>query len=654
MNKTIIAPPRSGGTTELIRGNRNSFTYLNYRHTSIQHALKVFGNFKEYEITDDDKIKPIVHDIVYISGRNRIRHNPPQAPHNGHLVCDPFTANLLEKMYNIDGYHTLVKLIEEFNSTFTVPHVAVKDIKPNGVLLIDEEPTIDFFRPKSKCLLVISWELGIFSRDNLVEKLIQKIPSSIESKYPEFVNWLNELNKKLIELSREWDKATNNKKDVLVSGLKSLPKPPYVDLPEDEKDKIVVELISRGWLIDEYEVVKLFIASLFFKDYYLRSKKTKHEIYLIADESKLLLKEWLNKWEKIDIRINNPDLAEWFYRSLGRNYVIKQLEFPYLNNFIIVETDIKELAVLLNKEGIPFLVLTATKEEAEKAKKWFKSNGIDIEIVDEHTTLSQIAEWIQLGRNLVFYQNSTISRGIDLPFYDIMLVWSTGFACPYEEWLSEQLNDNSVLVKKLTQETEQCIMRIAPVKGFKENSPKFVAFSTEPNLNILKPRFMGKASPSYLIELKILFCWKIKKHIEKPDILKTETGEPLSFYSKSIYYRITIKLTVPENQDFVFLRFIINENPKITKTIVQNSVKPQDIRALLSGLASGVTRFIKLEELHNMLRDLGVSDVVLRQYIIGVLQDVGILRREGGIWVLDLPTGFGLVGCEPTKEYALP
>jgi hypothetical protein len=130
------------------------------------------------------------------------------------------------------------------------------------------------------------------------------------------------------------------------------------------------------------------------------------------------------------------------YENLSAKY--RLTSFPYTENFTVfrIVGTVREqdrilfklirLMVEWNKEGdwaSPGLVLTSSKDAQERLWSGLGESGethmCRIESIDRIRQLSM------MGILALFYQNSTISRGVDVPQFDLMFVHSTSFAQPY-------------------------------------------------------------------------------------------------------------------------------------------------------------------------------------------------------------------------------
>jgi len=77
----------------------------------------------------------------------------------------------------------------------------------------------------------------------------------------------------------------------------------------------------------------------------------------------------------------------------------------------------------------PALVVTASKKKQEK---WFKNLGAGSTIITNHDIEGVWSQVYCAGNVGIFTQNSTISRGIDIPFFDLTYFAPGGFATPQQ------------------------------------------------------------------------------------------------------------------------------------------------------------------------------------------------------------------------------
>lgn len=80
---------------------------------------------------------------------------------------------------------------------------------------------------------------------------------------------------------------------------------------------------------------------------------------------------------------------------------------------------------------MPFMILTSSQQDQENV--WSTNLSSEIYMTRKDSIDKIRREWLN-GRGLAFYQNSTISRGIDVPWNDVIIVKGCSYAQPY--WIA--------------------------------------------------------------------------------------------------------------------------------------------------------------------------------------------------------------------------
>ena len=147
--------------------------------------------------------------------------------------------------------------------------------------------------------------------------------------------------------------------------------------------------------------------------------------------------------------------AELFGDHVGDSVVVEIEEFKYRTNFAVVAVKSKnqclDIARTLSRVGedgnrYPFLVLTGSKKEQIGA---FDKIGDKAHPSREGGEKDQ--EWLYSGGFAnIFYSNSVISRGLDLPQYNALIAIGGDFAIPY--W-SAVIHNQIVELNELKQES---------------------------------------------------------------------------------------------------------------------------------------------------------------------------------------------------------
>ncbi len=662
----LIRPPRYGGTTTSLKlGLQLGKTvYLNYRHVNHQHAIEVISKIakENYEI----------YIVTHIIGRDRINEFDYEVSKDNIVAFTPRFAKLLalqrlkeENVERVDPYNILLQQAKNSDVVLTVPQIAWREFDPSefDVLVIDESPTIEIFMPESVCIFKVPWNLT--EKGNLDEitkkffrRFIDNCPSYIKENHPLYIKWCEEVQNILSDFWNIYkEKKANGAEHTIVEALDEiiarLPGPPYINDPLPVRIAIAEDILRHTYSEEEYETVKLFIACLFFKSYYRDThKKTEKDIYIVP-ERVLLFKDWLKAFKHIIVRCNDRKTAEEFFEALGfvedEDYIIDEVnEFKYARNFILVSSDLKEVAKQLHEQKIPFLVLCGTKKEAEEAYEWFSKNGFygKVLLADAYTSPQNIVEAYNKGNIVIFYQNSSISRGVDLPFYQVVLVWSFSFACPYEELIS-----SDEALRKIANELEQSILRISPIPGFDEDSIKIVVFDDERSLlKVIKHlkyvghRYIGKVDPEFIAKIGGLFLRYFVEEKAESESHDKNALPPVSFYGLTIDKK-TIYLDVQTKSydigAFLLKAALLDENSNTAKTTARFSLTPDDFRNWFEAIAG--QKFAKIADLRAKLKDVDgrFSDVVLQKMFVRVLKKTKLVKEtDDGVIVAEKSVGF--------------
>jgi len=137
----------------------------------------------------------------------------------------------------------------------------------------------------------------------------------------------------------------------------------------------------------------------------------------------------------------------------------------------------------------PAFILTSSKSNQQRIREQYHNQMFDARKEDIDDI---ILEW-ETGKSIILYQNSVISRGIDIPFGDAIFVDKCHFAQPYLNYLlecndrllinraisEEQSKSNNAAIwdrknKSTADETTNSVLRISPVKGCGEEQVKVI------------------------------------------------------------------------------------------------------------------------------------------------------------------------------------
>lgn len=238
-------------------------------------------------------------------------------------------------------------------------------------------------------------------------------------------------------------------------------------------------------------------------------------LYVIADEQKLIRPvDCAEKYVLIGFS-KAGDFARHIEPNDDERIELEKVRFKYLENYVVIalegrgedgkndahkmderlslaikalmdqnEPDLKQTG-----ESTPALILTSSKSNQQRLRNRCHEQLFDArrEDIDDITR-----EWLA-GKTTIMYQNSTISRGVDIPFIDLIFVDKCYFAQPYLDCLIEYsgilraydiINDevserikSEILAEKdsiVADETTNSVLRISPVRGLGEEQIKII------------------------------------------------------------------------------------------------------------------------------------------------------------------------------------
>lgn len=656
VNIAYVCPPRSGGTTECILTatdlSRN-ILYLNTEHVPIQHAVTVHvSKVKDWRVFHlagtelDEDVNRRIRNIHYtIEDAISEYWTPADLDENqSNNKFFGYKKNLVVEQFKTvgDSLHERDK-----NSINTVPHIALR--MPNNMrkqidtLIIDEDRTISSFKPKSTSIFTYTKERGYrFTKDLNIKHLTKNCPEKLAEKYPEYIEWareVKEINGTFESLSKQLrdEGVQHPEKEALDRIASRLPEPPHLDEPIEKRIKIAEQIKKQIYKTEEeYKAVEIIIAALFFEGYKPKTFRGGGRIDIIAKEDVLLFGDWLNSFDNIIVRVNDESKAAWLFTKLNREYeLFKEEEFRYRWNFTLFRTKALKYTESLARRGIPCLHVTARRKKAEELKQEFESKGISCELVGRNTSLNIIRDWINTGKQIITYLNSSISRAIDLPQLDICVVWEVYFSAPYHEWLSdsENIEGEDPYEHKVKSELTQTVLRISPIKGVNKDQPKFVVFDNKlfgrgmrrPRLRYIESDIIEYPAEK-LAEITEFFSVKRKKTISK---LNKPELERLGEIANQFYYNILYESQISEGNNPLInklLTLVEGDNEKKNILLSMEGEKLIKIQDLYKQLVHKEWRQIK--ELVSYIRELGFRNAFFVNYFISFLKKAGLLIKD--------------------------
>lgn len=515
--------PRRGNThyAVSVMVEAGSGNFITHRQAINRHAIEILKNLKKPHET-----------AVHLEGKNRVcnedgncksclkypnekgegigffeQHDKSKRLIDKHKVL---TADLVPP--DLCPYYT-VKFADEYaDYCFTVPfYLTNDDLKMRRLTVLDEDPTIDF-------LYASSAELADFtftSKTTLVKNHLEKEVSSIEyvedtinqkdrkQQYDKdilkLISKLKEINKLLQEIQ-----SYPTKKQQVTAKLEG------AEFPEVQSDSLeVIEKIKEYErpLKKEESISSFFEPLLYpYEKRFIWSGDNPSTIFMVGK------RELINTFDfnrllvigRTRAKLLVDDMVGTESFSLGKDEVVIYRPKPsgFTKNFcffVVEDEDRKredhrllKLIKILNQIGketrLPILVLTSSKRQQESLAN---SLGGIAHMAREEAD----QEWNHRGGYTnIFYQNSVMSRGLNVDFYDMVAVYSCSFAQPYWQARYEfdkEVGDEEdaeyvkeVLSSILTDETTNSVFRISPVKGRDERQLKGVIIGSRDLHNI--------------------------------------------------------------------------------------------------------------------------------------------------------------------------
>ena len=531
----IRAPPRLGKThwsMEQMASNGNG-VYCTNRHEIINHAINIFRRYKPPGTT-----------VVYLAGKDRCCNreggidckNCPKVPKRyvpageegltlekamrqsfellgKHGIMTP--ESLMDNP-DICPYYTLMIAENAADYCFTIPFFLMNTDHIRGVkrkrdmLIIDEDPVVGSFYPQGYELVSYAYRKGssvscssdIQSKMRITEAL-KKIIGEKKRKPrtdQEILRMISILEKIDVIIDTFFNNPNQDNANNLVPTLNQIDlKNSYTSVDKADIRRKLAEYekeIDSGRDINIYDIFApiIHVAKIPFVEVGTRSKS----IHFIADREVLFYPD--ESYKKIVI-IGATESELYVREAAGEDFekttkIIEINKFKYSGNFIIIKlssedkkTETKMMFRLMNmlnrynedkdREGspvIPFLILESSKSKQDSVNKHFKSRSITSTNDSES---DQFFNW-ETGKANIFYSNSTLSRGLDIPFYDVIFADSLNFAVPYwtamrEYWRQQGDNNkvvecNAIIAKVISDEITNSVLRCSPTKD-EEISP---------------------------------------------------------------------------------------------------------------------------------------------------------------------------------------
>jgi len=426
-------------------------------------------------------------------------------------------------------FHTLRFAEEKADFCFTVPYFLVNEdpsveIKPRDLLIIDEDPTLDYFYPKTVALAEYHKKHGeVSNARNFVS---------------DFLPILAELEKKILSQDKKhkYDteilqliKLVRDKINPLIEGL--------IENPSDLTKEGLIEKLSTSFVYtvddkDRYKVLRRvkehlrgmavgsdisladLIEPILFpaQNTFIWLGRNPNTLYLVGERT-IIRSPKYNQLVVIGSTNGELFLEELCSGSRNEVEILDIAAFPYTENFIIfrlageikrdentmMNTVIKQL-VESNRnrdDPVPTLILTSSKKNQQRVWDRLQSGAF---MSRDETESQQVTNWTTSKAN-IFTTNSGISRGIDLPFYDVLLIHSCTFAQPFWESViqhAQEMHEDAkeyrardILARLIRDELTNSALRHSPVPDAREEQVKIIVVKSRDFDKIDKKVTMG-------------------------------------------------------------------------------------------------------------------------------------------------------------------
>jgi hypothetical protein len=471
----LKAPMRTGKTHRLVQW-LNDFgegNYITHKHAITEHAVKIAKELK-------------MRGGVWVLGKNQ-----KGACRKGDGKCDkcdlmPGQHNFLQlesrakKLMweigilapqdvpkNMCPYHTLKMAEKGAKYCFTVVNNITK-IVPRKLVEIDEDPTISYFYPQSLEIATIKMRRGDKAAKNF---LLGEKNEGLESELKTIMEGKNKQKKEYAAKIKEMASIIDSGKSV-------------EDIAEDIENSLLgwtpSNLVSNEDVVTEGDNITFDACIRCMSNLYNESPVSitrkpggYYSIYLIGDERKPRYNmEWMAGAEKIILV--GATRMELFAKEFEGNREIEVENFRYAERFTVIavhgaggDNRKKELEEQNEKMGkiikglwgesekgkrSPFMVLVGSKKKQERVVSMMKGSKA---IRSER---EEGMQWAFLsGEPAVYYQNSLISRGLDVDQYNINVIYDCNFAQPF--W---SVADKRVAAAIVSDETTNSALRISP------------------------------------------------------------------------------------------------------------------------------------------------------------------------------------------------
>ena len=420
--------------------------------------------------------------------------------------------------------HFTLKFAEKYaDYCFTVPFFYTNEdktvlIKSRALVVIDEDPVVDSFYPTTIELAEYLSKPGrVFNAINLLGDYL--LPLDKLENHIAGLNRRYASDRRILDIIRVIRDAIN---PILAKLVEMRSKECKEEL-EDKLTKVEMPIITN---VERRKILKrvkhhlnelhlsfdVSLSSLFEPILFPAQKRhvwighNPNTLYLVGDRTIIRTPD---AEQLVIIGSTNAELfLEQMCDGSPQDAVILDItEFPYKDNFLVfklIGKDKKHEDRMMMKfirllaernrscdDPAPSLILTSSKKNQEHLFGRLQSAAM---MSRDETEDQQITNWLT-GELNIFYTNSTLSRGVDVPYYDLLVVNSCNYAQPY--WDSEikraqengdydeEIRARMIRSHLIGDELTNSVLRHCTVHGVREDQAKFL---------VVKSRDFGKIS----------------------------------------------------------------------------------------------------------------------------------------------------------------
>jgi hypothetical protein len=480
-NKVIVIrkPPRIGGTHWAIQTMKraNEGTYLTHRHSIVEHAARV---------AEEIGMKSVVW-LVGIRQPGACRktqidcENCPLKPsQEEYLTQQKVAIKLLREAgvlttKSVPGdmcpYYTM-KMAEPYARYCLTVSNNIDVIRERKFVILDEDPTLQHFYPPSVEIATIRKTRG----DKRVKNELVALDDELDSIIKEGKRKKLKPYAIIIAKIRDCIEAHG------ISGA---------DQTIEEIEKILQDFEPTDVKVREegekngdisLEAMVRCLSKLYGPCPVTKQPDGKggEKITILGDErTPVFSMKWMENAEKVVII--GATKAEMFAREYNGK-VIEINEFGYKDRYTVLlisdngkgaanaeKKNILKIANTIWKDAettnrMPFMVLTGSQQSQLSAV------GAIPGAIGVKSEKEVGLQWgFNSGEPIVFYQNSIISRGLDVDQFNLLLIYDCNFAQPFWSVVDETTRDSII-----RDETTNSALRISPTKRRDDNMMKII------------------------------------------------------------------------------------------------------------------------------------------------------------------------------------